>query len=125
MLEGNAWPVGHIRVHEVHAVTVVELHGEIDIAAALDVLPALDAATFDDRKTVVLDLGPVVFFDVYALRLLCRAQDRVVARGGRLLVVCAHRNILKLLRAGGLLDRFDPLPTMAEAMERGAREATG
>ncbi|MER5946486.1 anti-sigma factor antagonist [Streptomyces sp. NPDC001904] len=125
MLEGSAWPAGHIRVREVHGVTVVELHGEIDIAAALDLLPALDAATYDARRTVVLDLGPVTFFDIYALRLLCRAQDRVVARGGRLLVVCAHRTVLKLLRAGGLLDRFDPLPTVADALERGAREATG
>ncbi|WP_353946171.1 STAS domain-containing protein [Streptomyces sp. HUAS MG91] len=125
MLKDNAWPVGQIRVRQVHGIGVIELHGEFDIATALEALPALDAATCDDGRTVVLDLGPVTFFDVYALRLLCRAQDRVVARGGRLLVVCAHRNILKLLRAGGLLDRFDPLPTLAEAMERGAREAAG
>ncbi|MFE6887642.1 STAS domain-containing protein [Streptomyces sp. NPDC057694] len=125
MLDNNAWPVGHIRVHEAHGLIVIELHGEIDIAGALDVLPALDEATGGERRTVVLDLGPVAFFDIYALRLLCRAQDRVVARGGRLLVVCAHQNILKLLRAGGLLDRFAPVPTLREAMERGAREAAG
>ncbi|MEU6847141.1 STAS domain-containing protein [Streptomyces sp. NPDC046716] len=125
MLEDNAWPVGHIRVRETHGIIVIELHGEIDIAGTLDALPSLDAATSDEGRTVLLDLGPVTFFDVYSLRLLCRAQDRVVARGGRLLVVCAQRNILKLLRVAGLLDRFDPLPTVTEAMERGAREAAG
>ncbi|MYW63357.1 anti-sigma factor antagonist [Streptomyces sp. SID8379] len=125
MLERSAWPVGHVLVHEAHGLTVIEFHGEIDIAAALHILPTLDTATSAVGHTVVLDLEPVEFFDIYALRLLCRAQDRVVARGGLLLVVCAQPPILKLLRAGGLLDRFAPLPTVQEALARGAQEAAG
>ncbi|MBO1332149.1 STAS domain-containing protein [Streptomyces sp. VRA16 Mangrove soil] len=125
MHDGSAWLGGYVRVHEIRGLTVIEFHGEIDIATALHVLPTLDAATVTAGRTVVLDLGPVGFFDIYALRLLCRVQDRVVALGGRLILVCDHGNILKLLRAGGLMERFAPVPSVQDALDRGGQEAAG
>ncbi|GAA2300528.1 STAS domain-containing protein [Streptomyces kunmingensis] len=121
----STWAAGYIRVHETHGLTVVEFHSEIDIAAGLRILPVLDEATAPAGRTVVLDLGPVTFFDVYGLRLLCRAQDRVHERGGRLLLVCAHQSILKLLHVSGLLSRFAPYPELRDAVAAGLQQATG
>ncbi|KPI19041.1 anti-sigma-factor antagonist [Actinobacteria bacterium OK074] len=121
----NAWPIGHIRVQQVDGCTVIEFHGEIDIAAAQQILPDLDAATTAPGRTVVVDLTPVEFFDCYGLRLLCRAERRVAERSGWLLLVCPHPMILRILRAGHLIGRFTPLATREEALSLADSEATG
>ena len=112
----NTWPVGHIQTQQVNEVTVIEFHGEIDIAAAPQILPDLDAATAAPGLTVVLDLTPVEFFDAYGLRLICHAERRVTERSGWLLLVCPHPLILRILRAGHLIGRFTPLATREEAL---------
>ncbi|MFF6988983.1 STAS domain-containing protein [Streptomyces sp. NPDC010273] len=94
----SAWPIGHIHSQQVSGITVIEFHGEIDIAAAQQILPDLDAATAAPRRTVVIHLGPVEFLDAYGLRLLCHAERRVTERHGWLLLVCPHPLILKILR---------------------------
>ncbi|QKV92619.1 anti-sigma factor antagonist [Streptomyces sp. NA02950] len=94
--------------------TVVELHGEIDIAGLASVGPQLDAAT--TTPAVVIDLTPTAFFDCSGLGLLCRARRRVIERGGRMRLVCAHPLILRTLRAGGLAEVFHPVPTLEEAL---------
>jgi anti-anti-sigma factor len=116
MQQGTAWPVGHIETRQAHALTVIDFHGDVDIAAALHILPGLDDATAPPGQTVVIDLTPVEFFDCSGLRLLCHAERRVTERGGRLLLVCPHPLIRRILRAGGLLGRFTPLATLAEAL---------
>ncbi|MFJ3415974.1 STAS domain-containing protein [Streptomyces sp. YS-B37] len=121
----SAWPIGHIRSQQVSGTTVIEFHGEIDIAAAQQILPDLDAATAAPGRTVVIDLGPVEFFDVYGLRLLCHAERRVTERHGWLLLVCPHPLILKILRAGDLIGRFTPLAALEEALALADSEATG
>ncbi|WP_405910456.1 MULTISPECIES: STAS domain-containing protein [unclassified Streptomyces] len=117
MQQGNsAWPVGHIHTQQVSGVTIIEFHGEIDIAAAQQILPGLDAATAAPGRTVVLDLTPVEFFDCSGLRLLCRAELRVRERSGWPLLVCPHPLILRILHAGHLIGRFAPLATREEAL---------
>jgi anti-anti-sigma factor len=124
--QGNsAWPVGQIHVQQVGGCTVIEFHGEIDIAAAQQILPNLDAATAAPGRTVVIDLTPVEFFDCYGLRLLCRAELRVRERSGCLLLVCPHRMILRILHAGHLIGRFTPLTTREEALALADLEAAG
>jgi anti-anti-sigma factor len=108
-------PPHHVRAYRVHGHTVVELHGEIDIAAAVHITPELDAATDGPAPAVVIDLGPVEFLDCFGLTLLCRARRRAEARGGQLLLVCPHPLILKLLRIVGLTEAFDLSPTLDEA----------
>ncbi|MFE0101498.1 STAS domain-containing protein [Streptomyces sp. NPDC059009] len=125
-MQGSAWPIGQVRIHEIDGLFVIAFHGDIDIAAAVWILPELDAATAPGGRTVVLDLTPVEFFDCYALRLLCRAERRVTERGGRVLLACPHPTVLKLLRVGGLLGRFVPLQTLDEALAAaGCEEAAG
>lgn len=117
MQHGNsAWLIGCIHSQQVSGCTVIEFHGEIDIASAQQILPDLDAATAAVGQTVVIDLTPVKFFDCYGLRLLCHAERRVRERGGRLLLVCPHPMILRILRAGDLTSRFTPLAAREEAL---------
>ncbi|MFI6873607.1 MULTISPECIES: STAS domain-containing protein [Streptomyces] len=120
MLSG-AWPEGRIRIREIHGVRVIEFHGEVDIATAIGIEPELDAATLDRDRIVIIDLSPVAFFDIYALRLLCRTEERVRTRGGRLLLVCPQKTTLRLLRAGHLMGRFAPVATLEEALDAGGR----
>nr|WP_067082374.1 STAS domain-containing protein [Streptomyces hygroscopicus] len=98
------------------AYTVVELHGEIDIAGVGIVGPGLDAATAGDEPAVIVDLRPTAFFDCSGLGLLCRAHRRVVERGGRMRLVCDNALILRTLRAGRLLDVLRPVATLDEAL---------
>jgi anti-anti-sigma factor len=119
----NAWPIGHIRSRQVSGVTVIEFHGEIDIAAAQQILPDLDTATAAPGQTVVIDLTPAEFFDAYGLRLLCHAERRVTERRGWLLLVCPHPMILRILHAGHLIGRFTPLATREEALALAGSES--
>jgi anti-anti-sigma factor len=124
--QGNsAWPIGYIHTQQVSGATVIEFHGEIDIAAAQQILPDLDAATAAPGQTVVIDLTPAEFFDAYGLRLLCHAERRVRERGGWLLLACPHPMTLRILHAGRLIGRFTPLTTLEEALVLAATEAAG
>ncbi|WAU83600.1 anti-sigma factor antagonist [Streptomyces sp. Qhu-G9] len=109
---------GHLRVHEDRGHTVLEFHGEIDIIAALDIIPALDAATGRPAAQVVLDLRHIEFFDCSGLRLLYRARRRVLAHGGRLHLVCTHPLTLRILHVTGLVEVMPPLSSLDEALDR-------
>ncbi|TQK51735.1 anti-anti-sigma factor [Streptomyces sp. SLBN-118] len=96
--------------------TVVELHGEIDIAAATLVGAYLDVVTAVREHDVVVDLTHVAFFDCSGLALLCRARRRVAENGGRLWVVCDRPSVLRVFRTGGVLEVFRTAPTLEAAL---------
>ncbi|WP_327350537.1 STAS domain-containing protein [Streptomyces sp. NBC_01304] len=96
--------------------TVLELHGEIDIAAVLEIRPHLAAATAAPRPLIVIDLTPAVFFDCAGVGLLCCARQRIHDRGGTLVLVCPHQFTLRILRAVRLYRVFHPVPTLGEAL---------
>ncbi|WP_311765243.1 STAS domain-containing protein [Streptomyces zingiberis] len=98
--------------------TVVELRGEVDIAAAVVISPYLDRATTPAEPRLAVDLSPVTFLDASGLRLLCRAHRRTQAQGGRLALVCRRPALLRVLALTGLESRFAPVPTLAEALSR-------
>lgn len=116
MQTNSGWSMGRLRIHDIQTVRVIEVHGEVDIAAAVQLEPQLDAATDTEPRIVVIDLTPVEFFDCYSLRLLCRVESRVTERGGQFLLVCPQPLILRMLRVSGLRARFAPLPTLEEAL---------
>jgi anti-anti-sigma factor len=116
----------HLRVREHQGHTVLEFRGEIDILAAQEIYPHLDAVTGRVRPDVVVDLTPVEFFDCAGLRLLFRARRRVLARGGELRVACADRLVLRILRITGLADLVPVAPSVEEALPApGPRAASG
>lgn len=108
----------HLRVHEDRGHTVVELRGEIDIAAAAEIAPFLDAVSARPGVRLVLDLGSVEFFDCSGLRLVYRTRSRVLERGGRLELVCTHPLTLRVFRVTGLSRLLPPHPTLDAALER-------
>ncbi|KUN75355.1 anti-anti-sigma factor [Streptomyces bungoensis] len=111
-------PTRHLRVREERGHVVLEFRGEIDIAAAAEIAPALDRVTGRSGVRVVIDLRPVEFFDCSGLRLLYRARSRVLERGGRLHLVCTHPLTLRVFRVTGLSRLLPPHSTPAEALEQ-------
>ncbi|WP_308402245.1 STAS domain-containing protein [Streptomyces sp. AN091965] len=109
-------PIPHLRTYRTQESTVLEFHGEIDIAAALEIAPRLDRATGPRASLVVIDLTPTTFIDCSGLRLLCRARARVVGKRGQLLLVCPHPRTLALLRLVQICDVFNPYPTVGAAL---------
>ncbi|MFE2580527.1 anti-sigma factor antagonist [Streptomyces sp. NPDC059378] len=107
-----------LRVHQDRGHTVLEFHGEIDIAAAAEIVPHLDHATSGPEPQVVIDLAEIEFFDCSGLRLLYRARHRVLDRGGQLHLVCTHPLTLRVLRLTGLSRLLPPRPTLDEALGR-------
>ena len=108
----------HLRIHADRGFTVLEFRGEIDIAAATEILPYLDRATARPRARIVIDLRQVEFFDCSGLRLLYRARHRVLERDGRLHLVCTHPLTLRILRVTGLNRLLPPQPTLDAALEQ-------
>jgi anti-anti-sigma factor len=117
-MPGNTGPpTQHIRVYETAGRTVIELFGDIDLAAALCITAQLDATTDRPEAELVIDLGPVEFLDCSGLRVLCRARRRVKERGGHLTLVCPHPFILKMLQITGLNQVFALTVTLKEALD--------
>ncbi|MFF4835770.1 anti-sigma factor antagonist [Streptomyces sp. NPDC001315] len=112
----------HLRVHRDRGHTVLEFRGEIDIAAAVEIVPHLDRATSGAEPRIVIDLKQVEFFDCSGLRLLYRARRRVLDHGGQLHLVCTHPLTLRILRLTGLSRLLPPRPTLEAAL--GQPEAT-
>ncbi|MFE5032608.1 anti-sigma factor antagonist [Streptomyces sp. NPDC056683] len=108
----------HLRVLQDRGHTVLELRGEIDIAAATEIAPHLDRVTAQENAQVVIDLLPVEFFDCSGLRLLYRARSRVLERGGQLQLVCTHPLTLRVLKVTGLSRLLPPRPTLDAALGR-------
>ncbi|MFF6987710.1 anti-sigma factor antagonist [Streptomyces sp. NPDC010273] len=118
MQQEPAPPTRHLRIHADRGFTVLEFRGEIDIAAATEILPYLDRVTARPRARIVIDLRQVEFFDCSGLRLLYRARHRVLERDGRLHLVCTHPLTLRILRVTGLNRLLPPQPTLDAALEQ-------
>ncbi|GHC52128.1 anti-sigma factor antagonist [Streptomyces flavofungini] len=106
----------HVRTYRIQGHTVLEFHGEIDIAAASEIAPHLDRVTGAREALIVIDLTPTTFIDCSGLRLLCRARRRLMGKRGQLLLVCPHPRTLALLRIVRLCDVFSPYPTVRAAL---------
>ncbi|MDX3214740.1 STAS domain-containing protein [Streptomyces sp. ME02-6991-2B] len=108
----------YLRTRTIDGCVVVELCGEIDIVAATEITPLLDALTRPPGPDVIVDLGRVDFIDCSGLAALCRVRSRVGDYGGQVQFVCDRHPTLKVLRATGLLRAFRPVPSVAEARAR-------
>ena len=112
----------HLRIHQDRGHTVLEFRGEIDIAAAVEIVPYLDRVTARPGSRIVIDLRQVEFFDCSGLRLLYRARSRVLDHDGQLHLVCTHPLTLRIMRVTGLNRLLPPHQTLDAAL--GQPEAT-
>lgn len=108
----------HLRIHQDRGHTVLEFRGEIDIAAALEIVPYLDRVTGHPGNRIVIDLRQVEFFDCSGLRLIYRARSRVLDHDGQLRLVCVHPLTLRIMRVTGLTRLLPPHPTLDAALEQ-------
>ncbi|MFK4144724.1 anti-sigma factor antagonist [Streptomyces sp. NPDC004065] len=108
----------HLRVRRDRGHTVLEFHGEIDIAAAVQIVPYLDRVTARPGARIVIDLSRIDFLDCSGLRLLYRARGRVLEQDGELRLVCAHPLTLRILKVTGLARLLPPHPTLDAALEQ-------
>ncbi|KND40182.1 anti-sigma factor antagonist [Streptomyces acidiscabies] len=106
----------HLRIREEQGYVVLEFHGEIDIVAAMEILPHIDDRVAGQAPRVLIDLTPVEFFDCSGLRLLYRARARALERDGELRLVCVHPLTLRVLRATGLSKLLPPAPSVEAAL---------
>ncbi|MGI5350026.1 STAS domain-containing protein [Streptomyces sp. CA-250714] len=106
-------PAGSVLTRTEHGRTVVELHGEIDLAVVLDTTPQLYELTTAAAPRLVADLRPVTFIDCSGLALLVDIRSRVLASGGTFTLVCADPRVLRLLQITGLSDVLAPVPSLA------------
>jgi len=81
-------PEFSVRVDTTPGVTIVAVHGELDIVTAPELLQVLRAAA-DRRDAVVVDLCNVAFCDSSGLTTLLIARDELAAAGGMLVIACA------------------------------------
>ncbi|MES5817548.1 anti-sigma factor antagonist [Streptomyces sp. RG80] len=112
----------HLRIHQDRGHTVLEFRGEIDIVAALEIVPYLDRVTGHPGTRIVIDLREVEFFDCSGLRLLYRARSRVLDHDGQLHLVCVHPLTLRIMRVTGLTRLLPAHATLDAAL--GQSEAT-
>ncbi|MFD4481277.1 STAS domain-containing protein [Streptomyces sp. NPDC058471] len=108
-------PGPRIRTVHLPGVSVVELHGEIDLASAPEVQQHLDAATIPVGAQVIVDLRSTDFLDCTVLALLCRAHRQARRHQGQLHLVCIRPWHLKILDTAGLRTRLHPLTSLEEA----------
>ncbi|MEU9190208.1 STAS domain-containing protein [Streptomyces sp. NPDC048484] len=102
---------------------VIELRGEIDILTASPLSVRLDDITERPCPDVVLDLRPVSFIDCSGLRLLCRAQNRVTARRGRLRLIVDDTHFLRILQGAHLAGVFEMHSDLPEALRSSSNES--
>ncbi|GAA3170941.1 MULTISPECIES: STAS domain-containing protein [Streptomyces] len=101
------------RTDTTDGVTVVALHGELDLLAARALAATMDDLTATRRPDLVLNLRAVTFIDCSGLSLLCRARHRVRTASGRLRLagIAPGDAVSRLLELTGLTDAFDLLDT--------------
>ncbi len=86
--------------------TTVELTGEVDYAASLEIHPKLRELTKDCPDELILDLNAVTFLDSEGVKLLISAFQWMDDRNGHARITkcspCVER-ILKIVKLGALL----------------------
>ncbi|MBZ4017404.1 hypothetical protein CCS38_17015 [Streptomyces purpurogeneiscleroticus] len=107
------------RERAVGGITVMELSGELDILARINLADRIDVLTSTGRPDLVVDLRRVTFMDCGGLSLLCRARLRILSREGRLRLVAddGSPSVVRLLRLTGLLDAFEIHADLRSALD--------
>lgn len=78
------------------AVTVLVLHGELDIVTVAGVRTLLDEAGATGRSRLVIDLHDVPFLDVLCLSAILAAVDKLRDAGGQAFVVGATAPVRRM-----------------------------
>jgi anti-anti-sigma factor len=96
---------------------VIAPAGELDLPAALALVPQLDEAAGADYRRLILDLSAVTLVDSSALGAIMQAEHRFRAQGRTLSVVAPNGSAAAvLLELSGLRGRFSVFPSRDAAL---------
>jgi anti-anti-sigma factor len=105
--------------------TVIELRGDLDIAAAPALREHLLDALRHSTNRLILDLSGVRFCDASGLAVLVGAQHRAQLLGVTLSVAAPRPQIAKVLRITGLDRSLTVYPTLPDAFARATTTPPG
>jgi anti-anti-sigma factor len=94
----------------------VALRGELDLDAVALLTDELAAAEGLGRPLVVVDLGAVTLLTATAMHVLLRAESRVAARRGRLVLACRQPAIRRVLHLAHIDRRLTVYDSTRDAM---------
>jgi anti-sigma B factor antagonist len=97
-------------------VAVLALTGEIDLYTCPEFKQELLRVIADGATLIVVDLTKTTFIDSTALGVIIRGVERLKQRDGRLVVVCADPNIVKIFEVTGLNRIFSVYGSRDEAL---------
>ncbi|GGR52372.1 STAS domain-containing protein [Streptomyces netropsis] len=115
---------GEARIRAVGRWGVLELTGEVDIAAVPETEALLMRLMALGKPVVVVDLRAVTFFDCAVLGALYRARAGQLAAGGGFEVLCVRPWALKIIRMAGLLEVFRPVASLTDLADLDALDGT-
>ncbi|POM27275.1 Anti-sigma-B factor antagonist [Actinomadura rubteroloni] len=97
--------------------TVVTVHGEIDVFTSPGLRETLLDLIDDGALHLLVDLGDVTFLDSTGLGVLVGAYHRLRARSGTMAFACATDRVQRVFRVTQLSKIFTLYPTLAEAVD--------
>jgi anti-anti-sigma factor len=111
---------GVLEIAQVHSgqICVVTLTGRIDSTNTADLLARLKALIASGEKSILLDLGAVLYLTSAAFRGLLVATQEAERNAGRLALCGVKGQVRELFAMGGLLEAFAILGSREEALAR-------
>ena len=100
---------------------LVCVRGAVDLFAAPTLKRALATSIDNGAHEVVLDLSETAFLDSTGLGALLTAHRRLGGRDGRLVIVGAQANVLRVLEVTGLDSIFHFAPSREAALDGASR----
>ena len=91
------------------------IRGEVDLAAAADLEPALEEAIRESTGAFVVDLTDVSFIDSSGLGMMLRVRALLGREDRALAVVCPHGPVRRVFELSGVSEVFALYPTRAAA----------
>jgi anti-sigma B factor antagonist len=110
-----------IDVKKVGSATVAALSGELDSNTAPEAQKQIESMTAADSR-LIIDLSRVSFISSAGLRVLLFVYRKVVAGGGRVLLVGISPEIKDTMQVTGFLSFFQHADTLEEGLRQVAAE---
>jgi anti-anti-sigma factor len=99
-------------------VCIVTLSGRIDSTNANDLMSQLTKLILAGEKSIVVDLGAVLYLTSAAFRALLVATDEAERNAAKFVLCSLGGHVRELFEMGGLLEVFTIHPSRAEAVAR-------
>jgi anti-anti-sigma factor len=99
-------------------VCIVTLSGRIDSTNANDLMSQLTKLILAGEKSIVVDLGAVLYLTSAAFRALLVATDEAEHNAAKFVLCSLGGHVRELFEMGGLLEVFTVHPSRAEAVAR-------